>query len=255
MLATLAMLLVTQGPNTLSELVCSVKSAAPGSKISVALRIKHAPGWHTYFVNPGGAGFPATVNWTLPAGVTAGPIQWPVPHREVWQDETTYLYDGDLYMPMTIAIPANWKAGKKLSLTAKAAWLTCSESCVRQSADLKIEIATSAKETPNPAYAKAVAASGYVYPQAGASGASAKGSGKSIQLDAGTLLEPGTTLDFFSTDQDNFGAAAPKPIDRGLLIPLGPDAKKVPASLKGILAVLKDGKPVRAWTLDVPVQP
>lgn len=254
MIATLAILAMAQGPDTLSELAASLKVAAPGVKFSVALHLRHAPGWHTYFINPGGAGFPATVKWTLPKGVVVGPIQWPVPHREEWQGETTYLYDGDLYMPMLVSVPSDWTVGKKLTLTAKATWLTCSESCVRQSADLKIEIPVAQKSAANPSYEKAVAASGWIYPQPVGAALTATAAGRAVWLDPSGLREADASFDFFSTDQDNFGAAAPTVSKGGLLIPLGADAKQAPAALRGILAVMKDGKPVRAWTLDVPVK-
>ena len=36
-------------------------------------------GWHTYWQNPGDSGLPTTLEWKLPAGVEAGPIEWPAP--------------------------------------------------------------------------------------------------------------------------------------------------------------------------------
>ncbi|HZN52961.1 MAG TPA: protein-disulfide reductase DsbD domain-containing protein, partial [Methylomirabilota bacterium] len=64
------------------ELLSETASIRPGETFWVALRQEITPGWHTYWgVNPGDAGEPTRIEWTLPAGVTAGEIAWPYPSR------------------------------------------------------------------------------------------------------------------------------------------------------------------------------
>ncbi|MBC7602156.1 MAG: protein-disulfide reductase, partial [Ramlibacter sp.] len=53
----------------------------PGKQVWVGLQLKHAPEWHTYWKNSGDSGLPTHVQWTLPAGVTAGDIAWPLPKK------------------------------------------------------------------------------------------------------------------------------------------------------------------------------
>ena len=48
------------------ELVPAASSVAPGATVYVALHQKIMPGWHTYWRNPGDAGEPPTMAWTLP---------------------------------------------------------------------------------------------------------------------------------------------------------------------------------------------
>ena len=48
----------------------SARRSSPGQTDDVALRLKMADGWHTYWQNPGDSGLPTTITWTLPAGVT-----------------------------------------------------------------------------------------------------------------------------------------------------------------------------------------
>ncbi len=64
-----------------AELSADRPAAAPGESLWVALSFDLEPGWHTYWRTPGDAGEAITVNWTLPPGVTAGPLQWPTPER------------------------------------------------------------------------------------------------------------------------------------------------------------------------------
>ena len=61
-----------------TELVGAVASIQPGRPFTVALRMAHQPGWHTYWVNPG-TGLATSLSWTLPEGFKTGPIQWPTP--------------------------------------------------------------------------------------------------------------------------------------------------------------------------------
>ena len=37
--------------------------------------------WHVYWINAGDSGEPPHITWTLPAGITAGPMQFPPPQR------------------------------------------------------------------------------------------------------------------------------------------------------------------------------
>jgi thiol:disulfide interchange protein DsbD len=67
-------------PKVQIELLAENTAIRPGDKITVALRQIITPGWHTYWINPGDSGEPTRIDWTLPQGASAGPIQWPLPH-------------------------------------------------------------------------------------------------------------------------------------------------------------------------------
>src|SRR5580698_7123877 len=53
----------------------------PGTANNAGLYFKLEPGWHVYWRNPGDAGEPPHIKWTLPQGITAGPIEYPIPKR------------------------------------------------------------------------------------------------------------------------------------------------------------------------------
>ena len=47
-------------------------------------RDRHAtrkPGWHGYWLNPGDAGLPMEIEMAAAAGLSAGPLRYPVPTR------------------------------------------------------------------------------------------------------------------------------------------------------------------------------
>src|SRR4051794_21711535 len=86
-----------------AHLVAETGSIAPGETVWVALHLEMRPGWHVYWRNPGDAGLPTEIAWTLPQGFTAGEIAWPTPERFVVNDIGNYGYAGsvDLLVPIT----------------------------------------------------------------------------------------------------------------------------------------------------------
>src|SRR5512133_1940719 len=79
-----------------AELVAERTAIAPGTPLTVALRLKLAPGWHTYWQNPGDSGLPTTLAWKLPEGITASDIHWPAPERLPAGPLVNYGYEGEV---------------------------------------------------------------------------------------------------------------------------------------------------------------
>ena len=75
LLAGIAVLLGTPGParavepKVRVELLSEVASIVPGETFWLALRQAIAPGWHTYWMNPGDSGEPPRIEWSLPNGL------------------------------------------------------------------------------------------------------------------------------------------------------------------------------------------
>lgn len=125
-----------------AELHSQRDHAVPGSAFRVALRLRPDPGWHTYWRNPGDSGLPTTLEWTLPEGVEAGPIQWPWPATYRLADIVNYGYGDETLHLVDVKLPADWPAGEPVTLQAQADWLICSDICVPESATLSLEVPT-----------------------------------------------------------------------------------------------------------------
>ena len=114
---------------------------APGSTTVVAVRQKIAPGWHTYWRNPGDSGGATSLTWTLPQGVTADPILWPLPSRQRLMSLMNYGYSGEVLLPVPIHAPASARPGEILTLTTDALFLVCSDQmCVPQPMTLSLAL-------------------------------------------------------------------------------------------------------------------
>jgi len=125
-------------PEVEAELVAA--AAAPGKPFTVALRLKAAPGWHTYWRNPGDSGQPTVIDWKLPTGYRAGPIQWPVPEKLPIGPLANFGYEGEVLLLTDIAVPEGAKA--PATIAAHAKWLVCNpERCIPQEANLALDAA------------------------------------------------------------------------------------------------------------------
>ena len=71
------------GLKTRARLVADVAAAKPGTTFTAGVVLSMAPGWHTYWKNPGESGLATSIEWILPAGVRAGEISWPIPENHL----------------------------------------------------------------------------------------------------------------------------------------------------------------------------
>lgn len=118
-------------PHLEAELLVARDAFVPGASNALALRLAPIPDWHTYWRNPGDSGEPTSIEWELPAGWRAGPIEWPVPGRLPLGPLMNYGYD-EVLLPLRIEVPHG--ASGTASVTAHARWLVCSaERCVPES--------------------------------------------------------------------------------------------------------------------------
>ncbi|MGI4975354.1 MAG: protein-disulfide reductase DsbD family protein [Janthinobacterium lividum] len=138
-----------------ATLVTDTDAYAPERPFHLALRLRMAPGWHTYWTNPGDAGAATTLSFTLPQGLQTSPVAWPAPERLLEGDLAAYAYTGDLLLPVTVTGPATGL----LPLRAHAEWLVCSTLCVPESGDFALDLppGTGAPSPQAPLFAAAAA--------------------------------------------------------------------------------------------------
>jgi thiol:disulfide interchange protein DsbD len=118
-----------------ATIVSESDSYAPGQPMRIGLRLQMAPGWHSYWSNPGDAGAPPTIEVT---GAAAGPIAYPVPQQLRESGLTSFAYTGDLLLPVTITPPAS--AHGPLRLSVHATWLICANVCVPEEAQVSLTL-------------------------------------------------------------------------------------------------------------------
>ena len=126
---------VTQN-GTAVEWVSESDSFRPGQTHWLGLSITPAPGWHTYWRNPGASGAPATLSVNPNPAVVIGGLRWPAPERKVFGGLNVYGYESEVLL----AMPAVLTRNESVTLTATANWLVCAELCIPESAELQITL-------------------------------------------------------------------------------------------------------------------
>jgi thiol:disulfide interchange protein/DsbC/DsbD-like thiol-disulfide interchange protein len=123
------------------ELVPETVVPQAGGEVTVAFASRPEPGWHGYWKNPGDAGVETQATWTLPAGMSAGPIEYPVPHPLLISGLMNYVYEGPFAQLVTLKVPAGVAAGTPLLVRVQLDYLVCTEEvCVPESAELSTEL-------------------------------------------------------------------------------------------------------------------
>ena len=194
-----------------AQLVAERTAVEPGKSVTVALRLKTIPGWHTYWRNPGDSGQPTSIRWTLPAGYAAGPIQWPAPEKLPIGPLANYGYEGEVFLLTDIAAPAGAKANA--AIAAHARWLVCNpERCIPEEGDFSLGLGKGpGRDGP---YAAQIRFTRELLPQPAGAGwkLSATRRGGAVELAiAGPAGFSPTGLQFFPYDE---GKVQPAPAQR-----------------------------------------
>jgi thiol:disulfide interchange protein len=111
----------------------------------VGLQLAHQPQWHTYWKNSGDSGLPTQLAWTLPVGVMAGDIAWPVPQKIRIGSLVNYGYEGTVLLAVPLTITPAFKPSllnSNLDIKLKAQWLVCKKECIPEEGEFALSIPT-----------------------------------------------------------------------------------------------------------------
>jgi len=147
----------TSTPANCSEVNVTVLSdkttTTRDSLITLGFKMQMAAGWHTYWKNPGDAGYPTHVSWKLPEGVIKSDISWPTPEKIYVGDLVNYGYKDEVILISTIKIPPNYQSNT-LQIKALIKWLACKEICIPGEQKVSKEVKIGKINKSNPTSAK-----------------------------------------------------------------------------------------------------
>ena len=113
--------------------------APAGGEVELAIHMRTAPGWHGYWLNPGDAGLPMDVQWSLPKGFAVGALRYPVPTRLEIANLMNYVFEKDYAVLARLKVPAD--ARGTIPIRAHARWLACTDKvCVPEQGDLSLDL-------------------------------------------------------------------------------------------------------------------
>jgi len=133
----------TPGPVKAPHLTVELTSLSPqiasGGTVQAGLVMSIEEHWHVYWVNAGDVGEPPTIKWTLPSGITAGPMQYPAPQRLPLGPLMDFGYEDQVAYPILLTAAPGMKPGK-VHLDAHVQWLVCAAQCLPGKAHLGLDV-------------------------------------------------------------------------------------------------------------------
>ena len=133
----------SQGEGVKASLVADVFEPAsfPLKPFMATVVLDLQPGWHTYWQYPGDSGLPPKVEWHLPQGWTAAPIEFAIPHQfSEPGDMVVYGYEKRQLLRALITPSKEQRNDGSFVLGASLSWLACNELCVPGSAEVSIKL-------------------------------------------------------------------------------------------------------------------
>ena len=238
-----------------AELVSLSPDIAPGGTLQVGLVLTLEEHWHVYWTNAGDSGEPPKITWTLPEGITAGPMLFPIPSRLPLGPLMDFGYEDEVAFPVQLTAASSLKPGPT-HIDAKVTYLVCREVCIPGKAHLGLNL----NVVPGATAAQPV----------GALGEALTLIPKPLPPDAKLTVTGGktdfvlnlttggreTNAEFYPSDQDQIANAAPQQIEPTsdgvrLRVRRSDDLKTLPAQLHGVIK-LSDNQ---AYEVTIPVTP
>ena len=209
--------------------------------------------------SPANSGLPTTLQWDLPPGFTAGPIEWPAPERFVSGGLVTYGYSGTVLLLSEITPPPTLAGGVAYTLKARAGWLACRVECTPGKAALQTSLpAGLAEPVSDPSWVRAFSEARARLPVSadGASFSAAGDAGSLTLTVSGVSLADGTGAAFYPSAAGLVKVSAPQQLSHdGASLRLRMQTEPGPGRperLSGLL-VTTGAAGTRAMEVDVPV--
>ena len=187
------------------------EGADPGKPVWVGLQISHQPDWHTYWKNSGDSGLPTQLEWTLPPGVIAGDIAWPLPKKISIGNLANYGYEGTVLLPVPLTITPDFKPSLlngDIEIKLKASWLVCRKECIPEGGEFALRLPVRSSTAVH-SVAFAAAEKAQPTPLKGESRVEVDGQRLKVSVNGLPAPLQGKTLEFFPESPEVIETAAP----------------------------------------------
>jgi thiol:disulfide interchange protein/DsbC/DsbD-like thiol-disulfide interchange protein len=125
---------------TKTEIIAETNGFAPGETVWFAVRQQVRENWHVFWVNPGDAGIPLSLKWTLPEGYSTGDILHAAPEFIPVGPLASYAHEGVPVFLVSVTAPPSAAPGDVVNVVIDATWQTCEEICVPEDGRFEFEM-------------------------------------------------------------------------------------------------------------------
>lgn len=124
-----------------AQLLSPVDAVIPGTTIWFGLALTIAPGWNTYWSNPGVTGLPPSVTFGQGEQSITPELFFPPPATKAFGGDEgllTYGYSDAVLHPFAMTVPADTEG--TYFLEGEARWLVCRELCIPESQSVRLTL-------------------------------------------------------------------------------------------------------------------
>ena len=125
------------------RLISPVTGPGSSGSVRLGLHFQLKPGWKIYWRSPGDAGVPPIIDWKGSRNLDHARIRWPLPERYTIFGLTTYVYGGEVVLPIEVKAKAQDRA---LALRAHVSYLVCEKVCIPAEGRLALDLSAGAGE-------------------------------------------------------------------------------------------------------------
>ena len=211
-------------PEAAVRLVSASEAVGSLDRLRLGLEFELAPGWKTYWRSPGEGGLPPGLDWAGSGNLGEASLYWPAPARFTILGIDSVGYEDRLLLPMDVRVP---EPGEPVRARLRVDYLTCSDICVPQSADLSLALPAGPAQPSAEAFAIDRWRGRTPRPEPAAGRAELVGAGDGAVLH---VALPGIEAKDIFIEAGNFAAfGRPAPVAGGLAVPVawakgGPEA-------------------------------
>jgi len=211
-------------PEAAVRLVSASEAVGSLDRLRLGLEFELAPGWKTYWRSPGDGGLPPALDWAGSGNLGEASLYWPAPARFTILGIDSVGYEDRVLLPMDVRVP---EPGEPVQARLRVDYLTCSDICVPQSADLALALPAGPAQPSAEAFAIDRWRGRTPRPEPVAGRAELVGAGDAAVLH---VALPGIEAEDIFVEAGNFAAfGRPSPVAGGLAVPVayakgGPEA-------------------------------
>lgn len=134
-----------QGVHAAFRLIAADSALGGDGTVLAGIEFRLAPGWKTYWRDPGAAGIAPEFDWSASANVGRVEVLWPVPKRFETGGLPSAGYAGSVVLPVRVTAV---NPGKPVDLVLSAAFGVCSDLCLLEEGAVSL-IVPPGRETPS----------------------------------------------------------------------------------------------------------
>jgi DsbC/DsbD-like thiol-disulfide interchange protein len=127
-------------PHGTVDLIAESQWIAPGNQTYFGLNFQLEKGWHIYWLNPGDSGQPPRVEWHIPAGLSAGELEWPAPRRLGTSTIVDFGYDNAVMLLVPLRATSTLPMNQAAQVDAELRVLVCREICIPGKAKVSLTL-------------------------------------------------------------------------------------------------------------------